>query len=1000
MTLRPACLALAALLGTASALAQGSLEPKTFRLGNGMTFLLFDQPEAVTVQAGWAVGVGSGDDPPGLSGMAHLVEHMMFKGTEAVGPGELDRLYTRAGASTPNAFTTADTTVYLVSLPAEKLELWFWLESDRLLHPVFRGLEAEVGVIRQEQGQALGNPTAALDEAIDAAFFPGLPYRRSRFGAPGELEAVRDEDLAHFVAERYTADRLTAVLYGPLDEARVRSLAERYFGRLPRRPVGGPGREPSAAGLDGGSASAPEVGLGAERRLVLPAAGPPRWVARWPTVPSGHPDEAALDLLVALLNGRSGRLQTALVSSGLAARASADLQSLRRGGWLSIRLEARPGIEASRLEGAVAGVLQRLANEEIPASELDRARSMSAADALRRLANPPFLVGRLLHAAATRGSDGDWRRPLDQPERVLAVSAADLRRVAGTLFLPERRLVAEVGLAQDRSLEPRTSGRAVLLRSSFPRKRESIFSGTGPSPPRSPFLRLRSGQAPGPPTPALRERGRPEGMDSRLRGNDQQEGPRKRHGGSPPPAAVPSRPEGLLLAPFEPRLPDPRAHRRVLASGVALYLAEDRTLPLAEVTFQLRVGDFLEPLGETGLAALTARSWRRGGTVRLAPPAFEEALERLGGRLQVSPGLAHTSVSLSVLTANLPGALDLLFELLQRPGFEAGALAQEQRASLDAMKRRNDDGAVLGPRTWDRLVYGPDHFAARLPTAAEMVKHDHAAVAAFHRRWWGPRNLVVAVSGALEAEAVIARLELGLAGWGSEAEEVPWPPAAPVGAGPGWRWLDRPGPQSWAALGGPGLAWAGRWDDPQLYAAGLAHEILVGAGFSSRLVGRLREAEGLVYFPASEVGLGPVWSMPWQIRFQTRPDQLERAIAIVREELARLVAEPISAAELELAQTSLLSRLARGFESRRERVTAFALDELQGRPLDFWPRAAERYTAVTPEQVRQAARRLYAEPAWVLEVGPEGTFRSAAEAAGVEVEELPLLEPMTLKPGG
>ncbi|HEX4951984.1 MAG TPA: pitrilysin family protein [Thermoanaerobaculia bacterium] len=471
-------------------------------------------------------------------------------------------------------------------------------------------------------------------------------------------------------------------------------------------------------------------------------------------------------------------------------------------------------------------------------------------------------------------------------------------------------------------------------------------------------------------------------------------------GSAPTPRPIPERPEALLDAPHQPRLPDPRAHRRELTGGVPLYLAEDHALPLAEVTLLLRVGDFLEPLGETGRAALTARSWRRGGTTRLAPAAFEEALERLGGRLSVSPGLAHTSVTLNVLAANLPAALDLLFELLAHPGFEAGALAAEQRATFEAMLKRNEDLAVLGARTWDRLANGPEHFAARLPTAAEVVKHDRAAVAAFHQRWWGPRNLVVAVSGTVEPDALVRQLEKGLAEWGNAAEPAPWPQAQPAGAAPGWRWLNRPGPQSWLALGGPGLSWAGRWEDPRLYATALAHEILIGGGFPSRLVGRLREAEGLVYFPASEPGLGPLWPVPWQIRFQTRPESMERAITIVREELARLGAEAPSPGELDLARTSLLSRLARGLESRRDRAVAFALDELQGRPLDFWPRAAERYGAATPAQVQAAARQLYAAPVWVLEVGPEGTLRSAAAAAGAEVEELPLLDPMTLKPGG
>ncbi len=406
------------------------LEATRFQLPNGMTFLLFGRPELANVAAGWVVAAGSASDPDGATGLAHLLEHLMFKGTATLPePDALDRHYTAAGGTAVNAFTTQDATVYLVSVPAERLELWFWLESDRLLAPAFLGLEAERKVIREEQRQIQGaTPTGALDEPIDAAFWQAHPYRRSRWGAPGELEAAGEPEVRKFFERHYRPANLTAVLIGRFDTAAVRALAERYFGRLPAPPA-------PAAG-----SRMPEPPQESERRLGASCACPPQLVLRYHTAPFLHDDVAALEVLAALLNGRSGRLYPALVAGGLAGRATAEQVSQAAAGYLVLKAEAQGETPLAALEEGIGRVLHDLISQPVPAEELARVKNNLAADGYRRLTNPYLLAGRILANAGA----GDWTWIQQQGERIRAVQPADLQRVAAAYLRPQNRLVVEI----------------------------------------------------------------------------------------------------------------------------------------------------------------------------------------------------------------------------------------------------------------------------------------------------------------------------------------------------------------------------------------------------------------------------------------------------------------------------------------------------------------------------------------------------------------------------
>ncbi len=472
-----AVLLFAAATSATAATLPAELEPAQFKLDNGMTFLVVERPGRPLVSAVWTVRGGSASDPPGQRGVAHVVEHLLYAGSRTIGtadwdaearllrqwerlyedsvrrrraapglarldgrlatlqrPGEYSAVYTRAGAFGLDAETRHDSTAFQVLVPAEKIELWFWMESDRLLEPVFRSFERELRVVEQERRQRIdSSPAGSWFELFDAAFWgSGHPYAHTPGGDRLEIADLLPADArAHFEAA-YGPERLVAVLVGDVSPERARELAERYFGRLKRS-----GGRADAVQADDRSEPPAEAALGSLEGLCACSS---QVEIRYSTLPfetSG--DAVVLDVLAGVLNGRSGRLHRRLVLADDAPATSASAQHVSRihGGYFAVRIEAAGDTGVAELLPAWNRLLEQIRADGVASAELERVRRQLASDSFRQIETDIGLARRLAAAEVL----GDWRQLDEWFGAAAAVRAEDLERVIDAFLAPEKRAV-------------------------------------------------------------------------------------------------------------------------------------------------------------------------------------------------------------------------------------------------------------------------------------------------------------------------------------------------------------------------------------------------------------------------------------------------------------------------------------------------------------------------------------------------------------------------------
>ena len=411
-------------LQTAS--AQGPAAPATFTLSNGLRVVVIpDRRTPVVTQMIW-YKVGSADETPGKSGLAHFLEHLMFKGTNAHPAGEFSQLVSRIGGN-ENAFTSYDYTAYYQRVSRDQLATMLAFEADRMTGLVLKdeNVLPERDVVLEEYNMRVGNsPDARLTEQIMAALYLNHPYGRPVIGWHQEIEKLNREDALEFYKRFYAPNNATLILAGDVSVDDVRPMVEAAYGKIPPQPSIPPRRirpqEPTPAGPRTVTLADPRVEQPSVRRYYLV-----------PSAVTAAPEQsAALEVLAQLMGtGSNSMLYRALVvDKPLAVSAGAWYQGTGVDPTqFGISASPKPGVEFPQVEQAIDEVIAKLAQAPVPAEDLERTKTQMIAQAVYAQDSQTTLA-RWYGAAITVGLSVDDVRAW--PDRIRAVTAEQVREAA------------------------------------------------------------------------------------------------------------------------------------------------------------------------------------------------------------------------------------------------------------------------------------------------------------------------------------------------------------------------------------------------------------------------------------------------------------------------------------------------------------------------------------------------------------------------------------------
>ena len=458
------------------------------RLANGLTFLIYERPVAPVVSFYTYVDAGSAQEVPGITGLAHMFEHMAFKGTQHVGTSdyaaekvaldEVDRAYhaydqerrklggpnperlkalekawkdaqeeagkyvvrnefgdiiEREGGVGLNAMTASDDTVYFYSLPANKLELWAYLESERFLDPVLREFYKERDVVMEERRLSVDSqPIGRLIEQFGLSAFEAHPYKQPAIGFMCDLLCFSREDAEQFRKTYYVPANIYIGIVGDVKVEAIIPILERYFGRLPAAEPPPPLR----------TVEPPQI---VEREIRLPDKSQPIYLEGYHKPAITDPEDAVYKAIADLLsNGRTARLYRDLVrDKKIAVQAGAfpGYPGAKYPNEMIFYGVPTPGHSNQEVQEAIRAQIKKLQQELVTEDELKMVKTRAKAGLIRGLASNSGLAGAL---ARNQALFGDWRELFRSVDKIDKVSREDIQRVARRAFVPTNRTVAMI----------------------------------------------------------------------------------------------------------------------------------------------------------------------------------------------------------------------------------------------------------------------------------------------------------------------------------------------------------------------------------------------------------------------------------------------------------------------------------------------------------------------------------------------------------------------------
>jgi zinc protease len=867
-----------------------------YKLANGARVLLFPEASRPTITVNMTVLVGSRHEGYGESGMAHLLEHMVFKGTPShpLVPKAL-----RDHGASFNGTTNTDRTTYFETMPAtdENLDFGIALESDRLVNSFVKGedLLSEMTVVRNEFERGENNPSSVLNERINAAAYEWHNYGKSTIGSRSDIERVPIENLQAFYKKYYQPDNAVLIVAGKFNEAKALALVEKHLGSIPK-----PTRKLDATYTE----EPPQDG---ERTVTLRRVGAVASAGAAYHVPSAsHADWAPLSLLGGIISqSPNGRLYKALVESKLATNANARSENTHDPGLFFASASCQPEtLEAVR--DTLVKTLESLGDVPFTEDEVSKAKVRSKRAAEQLQSNSQAMS----QALSSGSSHGDWRLLFLQRDRVAAVTAADVNRVAKAYFQKPNRTVGIYIPSKE------SSRLAVPNAPPIDLVVKDYKGGTVAS----------AGEAFDP---------SPANLDSRIKLIDE-----------------PGLKAGLLVK---------KNRGETVSMVLTLHYGNEESLKGKTTAAGMLPGLMMAGTKKHSRQALREELDSLG--VRIGTGGGGGGRGGRGGRGGGgAPGAAgQLTFSVEAKRDTLPQALGLLREILLEPAFPAEEFETSKARMASMMSSGRTEPAALARNKLTRSLSPYSNDDVRyVPTLEETIDRAKGVtidqLKALYETQIGGSHAELGVVGDFDLESTLRLVKEMLSGWESSVpfkridrkvadnstglkEEIVTP--------------DKSNAEYLA-----GLSFPVQDSDPDYPALRIGNFIFGGSTLASRLGDRIRQKDGLSYGATSSFmasSRDPVATLT--VTVSTNPVNIDKVTAAVMEELERFLKDgpterEVADAKRAFVESQKVSRTADGA------IAAEIVSNLNtGRTFAFAADQEKQILALTPEKIADAFRK-------------------------------------------
>jgi len=861
------------------------------KLTNGLRILMLEDHNCPIAAVQVWYHVGSADEPELKQGFAHLFEHLMFRGTDRLGPTDHFDLLQSVGGNC-NAYTAFDQTCYHETLPAQQLELAFWLESERMAFLTVdgAGFTTERKVVEEELRMYLNMPYGDLQAPGLTAIFGRHAYAHSPAGSIHDLRLATPPDVYQWWASWYTPNNATLVVVGDVQPEKVKALAEKYFGWIPSVPE--PARHISQV-----------TPFEAPRSVVLNSENAPAPITGmvWRTVPEGHPDGLALELLATIFGGgESSRLYRRLVTDDhVAVEALAGPYNLERGGAFAAGAVLSPvGGDTKQALAAVRSELEKLRAEGVTDQELEKARNQAVSELVLGAETVNGKAG-LIGQAAVLGAGLDELN--GRLERLRHLTREDLQKAARAYLDPQHALTVTVP----------SSG---------------LLGQLG--------RLLLGGQH-------KTEEAAPVPFDTNivLRGRE----------GVARPAGLPVHPP---ISEGNSPVPNPIVHEHRLANGLRVLIAPKTSTPAVHIVLALPFGSCVEE--KVGAASMTMTMLTKA-TVGHDEKSLAEELARYAIELSGSADVDNIHLQAKCLSEHAERAISLLAETAMTPTFPQAELQTAVRQATTGLTVLDSTPSAVADREFRRHFYAGHPYGREVSgEAADLTALRREDLETFWRRAARPERATLIITGALTHEEALALSERFFGAWhGQNSSDIKAPTPTTYAEPTHILLVDWPGAeQSEIRVGCPGFVQT----DPEAPIATLVGEYF-GGSFGGRLNKAIRVANGGTYgaqggFHANRL------AGSFTIHTFTKTPSSAETLRMVLAQIQDLTNRPPDSAELSMHQRYFLGSAAGRFETPEAVAGQLEHDSLAGLPLDNMQRAYKAIAAADAAQCQALVHRV------------------------------------------